>query len=676
MAKKNEHCCTYCGTQFSSRNRLFAHFREGGRCTELSIAAGMPVPDARAAVTTPLTSTDQTGGFENDIAFGDDEDLLVHSIAAERQYLVLGECDFSFSAALAKRLTADAAADTTRLSQKPEKELSLLHQHKTCLRATSYLSETLKKNLHERHTKWLRERGAQVGFEVDARTCWTPTDASDNMNRSYDRIIFCFPRVSARVGKTAGPRTKSQENEDGADLNARFFRAFFAGARNALRESSGRLALLLNVCSDASGVVVDQWEEWGLNAIAAASGLRRTRVRSFRRDEFPGYQPRTEAGEVFAPGERRGCGSETNESLRRSPGAVTALWHFLRAADAPGGADLDVAAPNKKQIHSGRSASPPGAVSGLGTNASSCESGAASPAGVPSTSSTRSCSPSPTVDGGGGPDAQTDAFQRQVRRRLQRHAVARRMSAEEYPVPAAVRVGLAQYRPKCVHSGEMLAQSDCVFYVERFAEEVLIAPTTFTGAPPPEAEDTFSELRRTLDWKEKRERNNRITAYHRLTAKHESVRAGEDACFQLSPATPLLATLKRRVEDFYREKSGVSLDFNVCVANLYRDGADHLAWHADFEEYGRQTPIASLSFGATREFLLRSVSAREDRMTLRLKDGSLLLMENLCQHRYVHCVPRAPAKKEGVVQKDPGRINLTFRCVPQEYVTNRKNTYF
>eukprot|EP00392_Amoebophrya_sp_AT5.2_P005243 g5252.t1 len=590
--------------QFSSRNRLFAHFREGGRCTELSIAAGMPVPDARAAVTTPSTSTDQRGGFENDIAFGDDEDLLVHSIVAERQYLVLGECDFSFSAALAKRLTADAAADTTRLSQKPEKELSLLHQHKTCLRATSYLSETLKKNLHERHTKWLRERGAQVGFEVDARTCWTPTDASDNMNRSYDRIIFCFPRVSARVGKTAGPRTKSQENEDGADLNARFFRAFFAGARNALRESSGRLALLLNVCSDSSGVVVDQWEEWGLNAIAAASGLRRTRVRSFRRDEFPGYQPRTEAGEVFAPGERRGCGSETNESLRRSPGAVTALWHFLRAADAPGGAGLD------------------------------------------------------------------------VRRRLQRHAVARRMSAEEYPVPAAVRVGLAQYRPKCVHSGEMLAQSDCVFYVERFAEEVLIAPTTFTGAPPPEAEDTFSELRRTLDWKEKRERNNRITAYHRLTAKHESVRAGEDACFQLSPATPLLATLKRRVEDFYREKSGVSLDFNVCVANLYRDGGDQLAWHADFEEYGRQTPIASLSFGTTREFLLRSVSAREDRMTLRLKDGSLLLMENLCQHRYVHCVPRAPAKKENVVQKDPGRINLTFRCVPQEYVTNRKNTYF
>ena len=49
------------------------------------------------------------------------------------------------------------------------------------------------------------------------------------------------------------------------------------------------------------------------------------------------------------------------------------------------------------------------------------------------------------------------------------------------------------------------------------------------------------------------------------------------------------------------------------------------------------------------------MSDRSDGAALTLANGSLTIMENICQHRYVHCVPR----EQGCVE---GRINLTFRC--------------
>ena len=70
------------------------------------------------------------------------------------------------------------------------------------------------------------------------------------------------------------------------------------------------------------------------------------------------------------------------------------------------------------------------------------------------------------------------------------------------------------------------------------------------------------------------------------------------------------------------------------------------------EEIGRSTPIASVSLGAPRRFLLRGMSDREDCAAITLASGSLTIMENECQLRYVHCVPREQEVSEG-------RINLT-----------------
>jgi len=48
------------------------------------------------------------------------------------------------------------------------------------------------------------------------------------------------------------------------------------------------------------------------------------------------------------------------------------------------------------------------------------------------------------------------------------------------------------------------------------------------------------------------------------------------------------------------------LTFNSVLANLYRDGHDHVSWHSDDEPaLGHQPTIASLSFGDTRTFQLR-----------------------------------------------------------------------
>jgi alkylated DNA repair dioxygenase AlkB len=49
-----------------------------------------------------------------------------------------------------------------------------------------------------------------------------------------------------------------------------------------------------------------------------------------------------------------------------------------------------------------------------------------------------------------------------------------------------------------------------------------------------------------------------------------------------------------------------SVQFNSVLMNWYRDGDDYLNWHADDEkELGVNPAIASVNFGATRDFVIR-----------------------------------------------------------------------
>ena len=148
----------------------------------------------------------------------------------------------------------------------------------------------------------------------------------------------------------------------------------------------------------------------------------------------------------------------------------------------------------------------------------------------------------------------------------------------------------------------------------------------------------------------------RTVAVPRLVAYH-----GDPGCayrysgqsYAPAPWTPTLAALRARLA----ERTGIR--FTGMLANLYRDGADSVGWHADDErELGPaadDVAIASLSLGATRRFAMRHARTRA-RRDLELGDGSLLVMRGTTQRHWRHALPKT-ARPVGP------RLNLSFRVV-------------
>lgn len=100
--------------------------------------------------------------------------------------------------------------------------------------------------------------------------------------------------------------------------------------------------------------------------------------------------------------------------------------------------------------------------------------------------------------------------------------------------------------------------------------------------------------------------------------------------------------------------------FNSVLLNWYRDGSDSLSWHADDEtELGTNPTIASVSFGAPREFHFKPKGDTKTRLKFRLTSGSLVLMAGETQKKWVHSVP----KRKGVKSS---RFNMTFRHISHE----------
>jgi len=113
------------------------------------------------------------------------------------------------------------------------------------------------------------------------------------------------------------------------------------------------------------------------------------------------------------------------------------------------------------------------------------------------------------------------------------------------------------------------------------------------------------------------------------------------------PWLPAMERLRDRIE-------AIDGRYNFCLANLYRDGADSMGWHADNEPEMGPT-IASLTLGATRRFRIRHNRTREIR-EFALGHGALLIMSGTMQEYWQHEVPKT---RVAVGE----RINLTFREV-------------
>ncbi|MGI9277937.1 MAG: alpha-ketoglutarate-dependent dioxygenase AlkB [Endozoicomonas sp.] len=94
--------------------------------------------------------------------------------------------------------------------------------------------------------------------------------------------------------------------------------------------------------------------------------------------------------------------------------------------------------------------------------------------------------------------------------------------------------------------------------------------------------------------------------------------------------------------------------FRVAISNYYKDGTDYKGFHRDLPAFGPTRYIASLSLGAEREFVFRSVSNPADQYSIRMASGSLVFMGEGCQELYEHGVPVDEHCHEP-------RVNISFR---------------
>lgn len=119
---------------------------------------------------------------------------------------------------------------------------------------------------------------------------------------------------------------------------------------------------------------------------------------------------------------------------------------------------------------------------------------------------------------------------------------------------------------------------------------------------------------------------------------------------QALPWTKELLALKSIVENLTGTK------YNSCLLNLYHNGDEGMAWHSDDESsLGKNTAIASFSFGAERKFSFKHKRTNESHSVL-LENGSLLLMKGATQTNWLHSLPKSK-------KITAPRVNLTFRTI-------------
>jgi alkylated DNA repair dioxygenase AlkB len=164
--------------------------------------------------------------------------------------------------------------------------------------------------------------------------------------------------------------------------------------------------------------------------------------------------------------------------------------------------------------------------------------------------------------------------------------------------------------------------------------------------------EVFERLLRETAWRHetivvygKRHLQPRLTAWHgEASYTYSGLRLAP------LPMTPLLAQLRAAVE------AATGHRYNSVLLNYYRDGADSMGMHSDDEpELGTQPAIASLSYGATRSFILRHKTSKRT-LKFDLLDGNLLLMAGSLQRHWLHGINKT-AKPTGP------RLNLTFRYI-------------
>jgi len=189
--------------------------------------------------------------------------------------------------------------------------------------------------------------------------------------------------------------------------------------------------------------------------------------------------------------------------------------------------------------------------------------------------------------------------------------------------------------------------------IERIALDeaswVDLAPDWVSGA-----DALFGQLVATTAWGQRsRWMYTRRVDEPRLTAGWRA-----DSGQPLEP--PVLEEMRRALSDRY----GVELD--SMGLNLYRDGADSVAWHGDKITPDIDEPVVALvSLGSPRKFLLRPKGGGRS-CSVVLGAGDLLVTGGMTQRRWEHSVPKARAAGP--------RISIAFRHGLDPSAYSRKQT--
>ena len=125
-----------------------------------------------------------------------------------------------------------------------------------------------------------------------------------------------------------------------------------------------------------------------------------------------------------------------------------------------------------------------------------------------------------------------------------------------------------------------------------------------------EANQYFDLLMQNILWK-----NDEVVIFgrHIVTRRKAAWYGDSDYLYTYSniikqalPWTKELLGLKQMVEEFAEAK------FNSCLLNLYHNGNEGMGWHSDDEKaLGKNNTIASLSFGAERNFLFKHKQTKQ-----------------------------------------------------------------
>ncbi len=95
--------------------------------------------------------------------------------------------------------------------------------------------------------------------------------------------------------------------------------------------------------------------------------------------------------------------------------------------------------------------------------------------------------------------------------------------------------------------------------------------------------------------------------------------------------TDMAGALSRRYE----------VGFDRIWVNLYRGGADSVAWHGDRNRFVMTRPlVATVSLGSRRRFLLRRRGSTTATHRLEPGHGDLVVMGGRCQSEWEHTVPK------------------------------------